>query len=61
MTLDGLRAYRLVYVATPYTLAQDGLDRAAERAIAVEAALVADGIKAYKPVYHLDPITMDIR
>lgn len=52
MSLQALRAYRLVYVSTPYSLFKAGLDAACEAAKVLEASLVAAGIKAYSPIAH---------
>lgn len=52
MTLQALRAFRLVYLGTPYSLYEGGLDLAAREARILEAKLVANGVKAYSPVAH---------
>lgn len=56
MNLQILRAFRLVYLSTPYSLFQSGLEAAAEEAAKLEAKLVKNGVKAYSPISHTHPL-----
>lgn len=52
MSLQALLAFRLVYVATPYTKYHLGIDKAWEHACAVSGALIEQGIKIFSPIAH---------
>jgi nucleoside 2-deoxyribosyltransferase len=51
-TLDELRKYDLVYVATPYSIFEDGLDAAHRAACQITGDLLRYGVNAFSPIVH---------
>lgn len=47
-----LKGYRLVYLASPYTLYPKGLDAAAADVSRIAARLIEDGVNVYAPISH---------
>ena len=50
MTLDDLKQYELVYLATPYTLYYMGLDQAYTDACRLTSDLMVRGIRSFSPI-----------
>jgi Domain of unknown function (DUF1937) len=59
MTLDELKQFRLVYLATPYTKYPRGLDAACYDACALAGKLYRHGLRnIYSPIAHAHPIAV---
>lgn len=58
MTLDGLRRFELIYVATPYTKYPDGIEEAFIDASILMARLLERGLRVYSPIVHTHPIAI---
>ena len=55
---DILKRYSLVYLATPYTKYQTGIEMAFRDAAAVAAKLMTAGVPVYSPICHGHPMTL---
>lgn len=51
-TLNDLKKYELVYLATPYTLYYQGLDEAYREACKITESLIVRGVRAFCPIAH---------
>jgi len=58
MTLDELRIYGLLYLATPYSKYPQGLEVAFRHAAALSARLLLRGVKVYSPIVSTHPIAI---
>lgn len=58
MTIDDLRIYPLVYLATPYTLYKKGIDAAFIDAATVAGGLVIRGVRVYSPIVATHPVAV---
>lgn len=58
MNLSGLNQYSLIYIGTPYTRYEAGIDAAFRDACKVTAKLVAFGLNVYSPIAHTHPIAV---
>jgi Domain of unknown function (DUF1937) len=58
MVLANLRVYSFLYLATPYSKYQGGLQRAFEDAAKLTARLLINHIKIYSPIVHTHPIAV---
>jgi hypothetical protein len=56
MSIDCLRGFRLVYLASPYTKYEDGLEAAFSEAADIAGQLIKEGIPVLSPVVHSHPI-----
>jgi nucleoside 2-deoxyribosyltransferase len=56
--LDLLRAFPLVYLATPYSKYAAGIECAFKDAAALTGKLLTAGIKIYSPIAHTHPIAI---
>ena len=54
--MDRLRAFSLIYLATPYSKFKDGLDAAFEAASALNCRLMIEGVNAYSPIVQTHPM-----
>jgi hypothetical protein len=52
MQLSELARFRLVYLATPYTKYEGGIDKAHEDACVLAGALLNKGIRVFSPIAH---------
>jgi nucleoside 2-deoxyribosyltransferase len=52
MQVSELARFRLVYLATPYSKYEGGLDRAHEDACMLGGALIGQGVKIFCPISH---------
>src|ERR1700733_5959030 len=52
MSLDLVKSYPLVYLATPYSKYPDGIEAAYRDACALSARLLHLGIKVFSPIAH---------
>ena len=57
-TLQNLRVYSLIYLATPYSKYPGGLQKAFEDASKLAARLLVNHIKVYSPIAHTHPIAI---
>lgn len=57
-SLDLLKSYPLVYLATPYSKYAAGIDCAFKDAAALAAKLLTAEIKVYSPIAHTHPIAI---
>lgn len=53
-----LRHYRLIYLATPYSLYPDGLEAAFVDAAKLAARLLNAGVRVYSPIVHGHPLSV---
>lgn len=58
MTLDDIKQYPLVYLATPYSKYPTGIEMAFRDAAALTGKLLAAGVRAYSPIAHTHPIAI---
>jgi hypothetical protein len=58
MNLHELAAFRLVYLASPYTRYKPGLDQASEDVCEVAGRLIARGVRVFCPIAHAHAIAM---
>lgn len=58
VTLEGLRKYGLIYLASPYTLYAPGLSKAFEEVTELAAKLVAKGLGVFAPITYGHPMTV---
>jgi len=58
ITLVSLRVYKLIYLATPFTKYQAGLQKAFEDAAKLCGRLIRNGIRVYSPIAHGYPVAM---
>jgi hypothetical protein len=56
MSIDCLRGFRLVYLASPYTKYEDGLEAAFSEIADIAGQLIKEGIPVLSPVAHSHPI-----
>lgn len=57
-TLASLRLYTLVYLATPYSKYQAGIEEAFKEAAKLAGVLLKAGLKVYSPIAHTHPIAV---
>lgn len=55
--MDRLAAFPLVYLATPYTKYEPGIEAAFMDAAALAAKLLKHGVKVYSPISHCHPMS----
>lgn len=58
MTIDDLKAYKPIYLATPYTKYTLGIHMAYRDAALIAARLIMRGANVYSPIVHSHPIAM---
>jgi nucleoside 2-deoxyribosyltransferase len=58
MTLDDLKGYGLVYLATPYSKYPQGIQVAFREAARLAARLMSSGIAVFSPVAHSHPMAI---
>ena len=58
MTIQNLRVYSLVYLATNYSKFPGGIQKAFEEASKLAARLIVNHIKIFSPIAHTHPIAM---
>lgn len=58
MTLDDLRNFPLVYLATPYSKYPAGIEMAFRDAAVLTGRLLSAGVRAYSPITHTHPIAI---
>lgn len=56
--MEALRRGGLIYVATPYSQFEGGLDAAFVEACQITARLIRYGVRAYSPIAHTHPIAI---
>jgi hypothetical protein len=58
MSLNGIRTYPLVYLATPYSKYPEGIEVAFQDASRLAARLMEIGVKVYSPIAHTHPLAI---
>lgn len=51
-SITDLQQYELVYLATPYTLYEEGLDEAFREACRIANILIVRGVRCFSPIAH---------
>lgn len=57
-TIEDLKRFELIYLATPYSKYPGGLDIAHHDACRVAGKLIEQGVRVYSPIAHGHPIAM---
>src|SRR3990167_4220981 len=57
-TIDALKRYDLVYIATPYSKYPKGMGMAFAEAASITCQLMLAGIKGYSPIAHTHPLAI---
>lgn len=57
-SLEDLKKYPLIYLASPYSQYPDGIEAAFKEIASIAGALLKHGIRAYSPICHTHPIAM---
>jgi nucleoside 2-deoxyribosyltransferase len=58
VTLERLREFDLIYLATPYSKYPTGIEQAFIDAAALAACLLTHGVRCYSPIAHTHPIAI---
>src|SRR5690349_15208591 len=58
MTMNDLKPYGIIYLATPYTRYRTGIEMAFIDAARLTAKLIKSGLKIYSPIVHTHPIAI---
>jgi hypothetical protein len=56
MTLDALKHFHIVYLASPYSKYTQGLDKAFEDISNIAGRMVQSGVSVYSPIAHTHPL-----